>query len=49
MGNWNGAGWNQAIAVERLQVLYGVNAFFRIEIGSDDLDPQLPYIIKVFF
>ena len=47
MDNWNALDWNQAIAVERLQVLYGVEAFFRIEIGTDDLDPQLPYIIKV--
>lgn len=47
MGGWNGHDWNQAVAVERLQVLYGVDVFFKIDVGADDLDPELPYIIKV--
>ena len=48
MGGWAGADWNQAVAVERLHTIYGVDAFFRIDIGADDLDPQLPYIIKIY-
>lgn len=45
--NWHSSSWKYDLAFERLHSYYGVNPFFKIDIGADDLDPQLPFIIKV--
>ncbi|KAH7642819.1 endothelin-converting enzyme 1-like protein [Dermatophagoides farinae] len=48
IGNWHGPSWNSDSALEKLQTYYDVDAFFRITVGADDLDPQLPFIIKIY-
>lgn len=47
ISNWHGQSWDQGLSLERLQILYGVNPYFKITVGNDDLNPQLPFIIKV--
>ncbi|UXI15610.1 nut2 [Sarcoptes scabiei] len=46
--NWQGPSWKFESALERIQTYYGVDAFFRVSVGTDDLDSQLPFIIKIF-
>ncbi|OTF78983.1 endothelin-converting enzyme 1-like protein [Euroglyphus maynei] len=48
IGNWHGPSWHPDLALEKLQTYYDVDAFFRVTIGADDLDPQLPFIIKIY-
>lgn len=47
LGSFSLHNWDQAVVVEKLQTEYGVEAFFKVTVGSDDLDPNLPPIIKV--
>lgn len=49
ISNWHGQSWDQSLSLERLQILYGVSPYFRINVGVDDLNPTLPFIIKVTF
>ncbi|KAJ6219155.1 hypothetical protein RDWZM_004967 [Blomia tropicalis] len=47
LGSWGGS-WQHGTAIERLLVIFGVEPFLKIEVGADDLDTQLPYIIKIY-
>ncbi|CAG2123242.1 unnamed protein product, partial [Medioppia subpectinata] len=33
--------------IERLHTKYGVNPYFKVSVGPDDLDPNQPFIIKI--
>ena len=48
IGGWNGNSWERTSTLEKLHTMFGVEPFFKVQVGPDDLDPTLPFIIKIF-
>ena len=47
LSSWSYQSWDRTKVIERLHTKYGVTPYFKVSVGSDDLDPNQPYIIKV--
>ncbi|CAG2167080.1 unnamed protein product [Oppiella nova] len=47
LSSWSYQSWDRTKVIERLHTKYGVNPYFKVSVGPDDLDPNQPFIIKI--